>query len=222
VLRSKLEWSVGLGCQTGHRSENAVNRNICWIQNLIILVKFICQYVTALCLHTVMLYRTMIIMFLWKGKVKCTLVQALRLCTGRTAHRGPTFSWPTALDGGWGFSVTPRPLFTPGKYSVPIVHEAEWAPGPVWTVAENLASTGIRSPDPPARSQSLYRLRYPAHHEGIWTSIIIFLGARSSTVGWGTALQVGRSRVRFSIMWLEFFIDIILPAALWSWGWLSL
>jgi hypothetical protein len=23
-----------------------------------------------------------------KGKVKCTLVQALRLCTGRTAHRG--------------------------------------------------------------------------------------------------------------------------------------
>ena len=31
-------------------------------------------------------------------------------------------------------------------------------PGPVWTSAENLASTGIRSPDRPARSQSLYRL----------------------------------------------------------------
>jgi len=36
-----------------------------------------------------------------------------------------------------------------------------WAPGPVWTVAENLASTGIRSPDRPVRSESLYRLRYP-------------------------------------------------------------
>jgi len=36
------------------------------------------------------------------------------------------------------------------------------APGPVWTGAENLASTGIRSPDSPARSQSLYRLSYPA------------------------------------------------------------
>jgi hypothetical protein len=36
-----------------------------------------------------------------------------------------------------------------------------WAPGPVWTGAENLASTGIRSPDRPARSESLYRLRYP-------------------------------------------------------------
>jgi len=28
------------------------------------------------------------ILNLGKKKVKCTLVQALRLCTGRTAHRG--------------------------------------------------------------------------------------------------------------------------------------
>jgi hypothetical protein len=32
-------------------------------------------------------------------------------------------------------------------------------------VCENLASTGIRSPDRPSRSQSLYRLSYPAHTE---------------------------------------------------------
>jgi hypothetical protein len=30
-----------------------------------------------------------------------------------------------------------------------------------WTGAENLASTGIRSPDRPVRSESLYRLIYP-------------------------------------------------------------
>jgi len=54
-------------------------------------------------------------------------------------------------------------LFTPGKGPVPIVQEAGWAPSPVWTGAENLASTGIRSPDRPARSQLLYRLRYLAH-----------------------------------------------------------
>jgi len=55
--------------------------------------------------------------------------------------------------------VTPRPLFTPGKDLVPIVQEAGWALGPIWTGVENLAPTGIRSPDRPARSQLLYRLR---------------------------------------------------------------
>ena len=51
---------------------------------------------------------------------------------------------------------------TPGKDLVPIVQEAGWASGPVWTGAENLAPTGIRSPDRPARRQSLYWLSYPA------------------------------------------------------------
>ena len=57
----------------------------------------------------------------------------------------------------------PRLLFTPGKDLVPLVQEAGWAPGPIWTGAENLAPTGIRSLDRPARSQLLYQLRYPAH-----------------------------------------------------------
>jgi hypothetical protein len=56
----------------------------------------------------------------------------------------------------------PWPHSTPGKDPVPIVQQAGWAPGPVWTGAENLASTGIRSPDRPAHSQLLYRLSYPA------------------------------------------------------------
>jgi hypothetical protein len=40
-------------------------------------------------------------------------------------------------------SHTPRPLFTPGKNPVPIVQEGGWAPGPVWTGAENLAPSGF-------------------------------------------------------------------------------
>ena len=51
----------------------------------------------------------------------------------------------SALDGGWW--STPRPgRFTPGKDPVPIVQEAGWDPEPVWTGAENLAHTGLRSP----------------------------------------------------------------------------
>ena len=40
-------------------------------------------------------------------------------------------------------------------------------------------------------------------------------GVRDGPVGRGTALQAGRSWVRFPIVLLEFFIDIVLPAALW-------
>jgi len=47
----------------------------------------------------------------------------------------------TGTIRGWGFSVTPWPLFTLGKDPVPIVQEAGWAPGPVWKGAENLAPT---------------------------------------------------------------------------------
>ena len=51
--------------------------------------------------------------------------------------------------------------FTPGEDPVPITQEAGWDPWPVWTGAENLTPTGIRSPDIPSRSESLYRLSYP-------------------------------------------------------------
>jgi hypothetical protein len=70
----------------------------------------------------------------------------------------------TALEGVRGQRHAPAALY-PGKVPVLIVQEAGWAPGPVWTGAENLAPTGIRSPDRPARSQSLYRLSYPAHQQ---------------------------------------------------------
>jgi hypothetical protein len=60
-----------------------------------------------------------------------------------------------ARKGGWS---APSPVrFTPGKDPVPIVQDAVWGPGPFWTCAKNLAPTGIRSPDRPARSQSLSR-----------------------------------------------------------------
>ena len=63
---------------------------------------------------------------------------------------------------GWAVSSTPRPHFTSGKEPVPILQEAGWAPGPVWTGGKSRPHRDS-IPDRPARSQSLYRLSYPAH-----------------------------------------------------------
>ena len=84
--------------------------------------------------------------------VKCTLVQALRLCTDRTAHRGSRsialLFHDRGTRRGWGVSITPWSLFTPGKDPIPTVQEAGWAPGPVWTGAENLAPHRDSIPGP--------------------------------------------------------------------------
>ena len=73
-----------------------------------------------------------------------------------------------ALEGVSGQRHAPAVLY-PRERPVPVVQEAEWAPGPVWTGGKS-SPTGIRSPDRPARSQSLYRLSYRAHHYRIYVT----------------------------------------------------
>jgi len=50
--------------------------------------------------------------------------------------------------------------FTPGKNPVPILQEAGWAPGLVWTGGKSCPHWDS-IPDHPGCSQSLYRLSYP-------------------------------------------------------------
>ena len=73
---------------------------------------------------------------------------------------------------GWVVSSTPRPHFTPGKEPVSILQETGWAPGPVWTGGKSHPHRDS-IPDRPARSQSLYRLSYPAHKYKMLSSLNI-------------------------------------------------
>ena len=77
--------------------------------------------------------------------------------------------------------VGPGRTLPPGKDMVPIAQEAVWAPGPVWTGGKS-RPTRIRSSDHPARSQSLYRLNYPAHFENYGLPKQNFTVARRATL----------------------------------------
>jgi hypothetical protein len=83
-------------------------------------------------------------------QIKCTFVQALRFCTGRTAHRGsrdiPLRFLDCGTRRGEGSASRPRHSLPPEMTQYPLY------PGPVWRGAENLVPAGIRIPDGPARS----------------------------------------------------------------------
>jgi hypothetical protein len=66
----------------------------------------------------------------------------------RTSHGGP--------EGEKSYSCT--------LSLTSALNEGGWAPEPGSTGEENLAPTGIRFPDRPARSESLYRLRHTTLH----------------------------------------------------------
>ena len=129
-----------------------------YVMIMIVIILLLYRVLTTICVKQTVFLGRMLELFcvcnIWGKKVKCTLVHELRVCRGRTAHRGSRgialLFHDHGTRRGWGVGVTPRPLFTPGKDPVPIVHEGGWVPGPVWTAAENLAPSRIRSVQPVA------------------------------------------------------------------------
>jgi len=76
-----------------------------------------------------------------------------------------------ALEGGEWSAARPGRSLPPGKDPVPILREAGWALGPVWTGGKSRPHRDS-IPARPARSELLYRLSYPTH---IYIYIYIYI-----------------------------------------------
>ena len=93
------------------KSKKQINKNIWWENNLIIWVQNVPSTV--------------------KKKVKWS---RYRPSVAQRVGRGIALLFlDRGTRRGWVVSSTPQPHFTPGKDPVPILQEAGWAPGPVWT-----------------------------------------------------------------------------------------
>ena len=81
-----------------------------------------------------------------KVKIKVTLVQALRLCTGHTARRGITgialHFHDHGTTRGWAVSVTPRSL-PPGKSRYPLYRRLGGPQGRSGQVRKNSPPSGF-------------------------------------------------------------------------------
>jgi hypothetical protein len=111
-------------------------------------------------------------------------------------------------------------------------------PQPVSGAHQKLALHALQTTDLRITTKNImlvgYRIQYP-EWEMLYhfvaclprspTNIDMFhsiLGARGSVGDWGTVLQPGWSQVQIPMRSLDFLIYLILPAALWPWGRLSL
>jgi len=119
---------------------------------------------------------------------------------------------------GWVVSSTPRPRFTSGKDPVPVLQEAGWAPGPIWT---GLKSRPHRDsiPDRPARSQSI--IYYTEIKEGAKLfrqgTNFYSLSASKYAINWYNYICI-TLQITFSC-WCDRPIEAPIPCLKYLWGW---
>ena len=143
------------------------------------------------------------ILFFYIGKceVKCTLLLALRLCTGRTAHRGIRSRALLFLYHGTrrgeGSASRPGRSLPPRKTRYPLYRRLGGPQARSGQVRKISPPNGIRSPDRPARSESLYRLSYPGPRH---TGYVILIVPRQQWL-----------RERASVLYYTYFACLVCP-----------
>ena len=104
-----------------------------------------------------------------------------------------------ALEGGEWSAARPGRTLHPVKTPVPILQEAGWAPGSVWTGGKFRPHRDW-IPDRPARSQSLSRLSYRAH-------ILLYVGVQIEVFREFHSLISDNYRPRYCLRLIGRYVD---------------
>ena len=102
---------------------------------------------------------------------------------------------------------SPRLLCAQERDSVPVVQETGWVSKPVWMGPENVPSTGFRTLDSPARSESLYRLECPGRLNVC--VFCIYVSLLEGRKGWFFFVFVNKTS------FMQFFRYLLYPSQLY-------
>ena len=108
-------------------------------------------------------YLNIIVNFIWnKFRLYLITIPSFRSVSPFHRPQRPLFL-TSAVEGGEGLASRPGRPLSPGKTRYPLYRRLVGPQGRSGQVRKISPPTGIRSPDRPARRQSLYRQRHPAH-----------------------------------------------------------
>ena len=171
IIYINSQWSKKTDCRCSRSIWDILSSTIC--------IKALePKYLVHLVLGTLSLEVKMAIVWiqsLISSVLKKVKWSSYRPCVAQRVGRGIALLFhDCSTRRGWVVSSTPWPHFTLRKELVPILQEAGWAPGPVWTGGKSHPPWDS-IPDHPACSQFLYQLSYPTHISCVLNKSIVEL-----------------------------------------------
>ena len=135
-------------------------------------------------------------------------VHPIACLTGPEGEQRCSFTlYLTLVLGGGGCSTPRLRRSSPWNDLVPILYEAGWTPGPVWTEVENLGPNGFRSQTVQPIASRYTDWAIPAHNRTVRSSVMCINGVIKQWLEWTLLTTVKQTWQMLMTLYSDCLID---------------